>query len=895
VTSWHTISAEEAVRTLGTDSVAGLSSAEAARRLSQYGPNELTERRGKNPWRILLGQLTSFMVVLLIVAAAVSVFLGDKADAAAILAIVLLNSLIGFRQEYRAEKAMEALKKLAVPTVRVRRGARLEEISARELVPGDVVLLSEGNLLPADCRILESVNLRIREAALTGESEAAEKTPEPLSEKDLPLGDRRNMVFLGTVVAFGRATAVVTGTGMSTELGSIARMIQEVRREPTPLQRRLGQLGRTLSVLSMVLVGVVFSAGLLRGEDVNLLFLTAVSLAVAAVPEGLPAVVTIALALGAQRMLRRNALIRKLPAVETLGTVTVICCDKTGTLTGNRMEVAVLDAAGSRIDLSETSAGSAPIPPEALLLLSGGALCNDAVMEEGGRGDPPFPPAGDPTEAALAAAAARCGLRKEDLERAFPRAAEAPFDPSRRRMTTVHRCLAPLPFFPDGAPFLAFTKGAVDGLLAVSGSVWRGGRAEPMDGSQRARIESACDRMAQEGLRVLGVGFRPLRTLPGPGTGDARLERELTFIGMAGLIDPARPGVKEAVRTCRAAGIRPVMITGDHPLTARRIASDLGISAEGRVLTGRDLSGMSGRELEAQVEEVSVYARVAPEQKLKIVTALQNRGHVVAMTGDGVNDAPALKKADIGVAMGRGGTDAAKEASDMVLLDDNFATIVGAVEEGRVLYDNIRKFIRYLLVSNFGEILVMVLAPFLGMPLPLLPLQILWINLVTDGLPALALAVEPAEKGAMHRPPRPPTERILGQGMGLRILGGGALMGLVALGAGYAYWSGGQGHWQTMVFSILTFTQMGNVLALRSGRESLFRAGLLSNRLLLAAVALTVAMQLTVVYLPLLQGIFRTVPLGGKDLAVCLVASSAVFWAIELDKLRARRDKVLPG
>jgi Ca2+-transporting ATPase len=462
-------------------------------------------------------------------------------------------------------------------------------------------------------------------------------------------------------------------------------------------------------------------------------------------------------------------------------------------------------------------------------------------------------------------------------------------------MTTVHRSLAPLPFFPEGDPFLAFTKGAVDGLLAESGSVWRGGRVEPMDDTQRARIEAAHDRMAREGLRVLGVAFRPLRTLPGPGTGDALLERELTFVGMAGMIDPARPGVKEAVQTCRAAGIRPVMITGDHPLTARRIASDLGLSAGGRVLTGRDLSGMSGRELEAQVEEVSVYARVAPEQKLKIVTALQNRGHVVAMTGDGVNDAPALKKADIGVAMGRGGTDVAKEASDMVLLDDNFATIVGAVEEGRVLYDNIRKFIQYLLVSNLGEILVMVLAPFLGMPLPLLPLQILWINLVTDGLPALALAVEPAEKGAMRRPPRPPTERILGQGMALRILGGGALMGLVALGTGYAYWHGGERHWQTMVFSVLTFTQMGNVLALRSGRESLFRAGLLSNRLLLAAVALTVAMQLMVVYLPPLQGIFRTAPLGGKDLAICLLVSSVVFWAIEMDKLRASRGKVLPG
>ncbi len=895
MTVWHTLAAEEVVRGLRTDADAGLASAEVARRLSEHGPNELVERGAKSPWRILWGQLTSFMVVLLIVAAVVSAFLGDKADAAAILAIVLLNSLIGFRQEYRAEKAMEALKKLAVPTVRVRRGARLEEISARELVPGDIVLLSEGNLLPADCRILESANLRIRESALTGESEAVEKTPETLSEEDLPLGDRRNMAFLGTAVAFGRGSAVVTGTGMSTELGSIARMIQEVRREPTPLQRRLGQVGRTLVVLSLVLVGVVFTAGLLRGEDLTLLFLTAVSLAVAAVPEGLPAVVTITLALGAQRMLKRNALIRKLPAVETLGAVTVICCDKTGTLTGNRMEVAVLDAAGGRIDLAEASAGYAPLVPEALLLLAAGALCNDSVMEEGREGGPPFPVSGDPTEAALAAAAARFGLRKDELERAFPRAAEAPFDPSRRRMTTAHRCLAPLPFFPEGAPCIAFTKGAVDGMLAMSGSVWRGGQAEPMDGAQRARIEAAHNRMAQEGLRVLGVGFRPLRALPEPGTCDARLEQGLTFVGMAGMIDPARPGVKEAVQTCQAAGIRPVMITGDHPLTARRIASDLGIAAEGRVLTGRDLSGMSGRELEAQVEQVSVYARIAPEQKLKIVTALQNRGHVVAMTGDGVNDAPALKKADIGVAMGRGGTDVAKEASDIVLLDDNFATIVGAVEEGRVLYDNIRKFIQYLLVSNFGEILVMVLAPFLGMPLPLLPLQILWINLVTDGLPALALAVEPAEKGTMRRLPRPPTERILGQDMGLRILGGGALMGLVALGAGYAYWRGGQGYWQTMVFSILTFAQMGNVLALRSGRESFFRAGLLSNRPLLAAVALTVAMQLMVVYLPFLQGIFRTVPLGGKDLAVCLFTSTAVFWGIELDKLRIRRGKVLPG
>ncbi len=747
MTAWHSMPSEEVVRRLRADAAAGLSSAEAARRLASFGPNAIVESAGRSPWRIFLDQLISAMMVLLLFAAAVSAYLGDVADAAAILAIVILNALLGFRQEYRAERAISALKKLTVPVVRSRRDDRIRDIPATELVPGDVVLLSEGNLVPADCRILESVNLGVREAALTGESEAVEKTADALTGDDLPVGDRRNMVFMGTLVAFGRGTALVTETGMSTELGSVARLIQEVRREPTPLQRRLGEFGRTLAVLSLALVAVVFSLGLLRGEDPKLLFLTAVSLAVAAVPEGLPAVATIALALGAQRMLRRNALLRRLPSVETLGTVTVICSDKTGTLTGNRMEVVHIEAGGGRF-----GPGAAPppdLPGEASLLLAAGALCNDATAET----------EGDPTESALVAAAARCGLGKKDLERALPRVREAPFDSARRRMTTVHRRGEDLPFLPSDAPFLAFTKGAVEGLLPLSRHVWTEGRLEPLDKAWRERIEAAGDRMAQQGMRVLGLAWRPFDDLPPPGTPAAAMERDMVFLGLAGLIDPARPGVQQAVRTCETAGIRPVMITGDHPLTALRIASDLGISAKGRVLTGRDLAGMSAEELAAHVEEVSVYARIAPEQKLSIVSALQRRGHVVAMTGDGVNDAPALKKADIGVAMGRAGTDVAKEAADMVLLDDNFATIVAAVEEGRVLYDNLRKFIQYLLMSNLGEILVMLLAPLLGMPLPLLPLQILWINLVTDGLPALALAVEPAEKDVMRRPPLPPRAR----------------------------------------------------------------------------------------------------------------------------------------
>jgi Ca2+-transporting ATPase len=859
------------------------------------------------------------MVVILIIAAGVSIILGDIKDAVAILAIVVLNALLGFTQEYRAEKAIAALKKLAVPTVKVRRDGHLVEKSARELVVGDVVLLEAGNLVPADGRILESVNLRVQEATLTGESEPIEKETRTFIGENLPLGDRRNMVYMGTVITYGRGQAVITATGMQTELGHIATMLQTVESEPTPLQKRLDKLGHTLAIVALAIVAVVFVLGLWRGEDWRVMLLTAVSMAVAAVPEGLPAVVTIALALGAQRMLQRRALIRKLPAVETLGSVTVICSDKTGTLTENRMTVTVLDVANQRVDVIATlredkpigqwQAGSAAMSQTQTalrLMLIGGALCNDATLELDDKKPGSFHVVGDPTEGALVVAAARYGMDKTALEQAYPRVAEVPFDAERKRMTTVHQLPQPQSQqtnleFGIGelgiSDYLAFTKGAVDKLLEVTTYVWMNGRREPLSDELRARIVEANNQLARQGMRVLGVAFRPLDAPP-QNSARHQVERELTFIGLIGMIDPARPEVKAAVQTCQTAGIKPIMITGDHPLTAQTIARDLNIAAAdlplggSRILTGQDLSQLSTAELENVVENVSVYARVAPEHKLKIVQALQKRGHIVAMTGDGVNDAPALKQADIGVAMGLVGTDVAKEAADMVLLDDNFATIVAAVEQGRVIYDNIRKFIKYLMTTNSGELWVMLLAPFLGMPLPLLPLQILWMNLVTDGLPALALGVEPAERNVMRHPPYRPHENILGRGMGWHIVWVGFLMGMLVLGSGYLYWRAGDTHWQTLAFTTLTLAQMAHVLAIRSDYDSLFRIGLLSNKLLLGAVAVTFLLQLAIIYAPIMQAIFQTHALPFSDLLISLLLSSLVFVAVEVEKWRRRRKNL---
>jgi len=906
MTDWYRTEGADVLSDLKTRLGQGLAQAEAERRLAEYGPNELIERGVKSPWRILWEQLTAVMVVILIVSAVISAFLGDYEDAIAIMAIVVLNAILGFTQEYRAEKAMAALKKLAVPTVKVRRDGQVREISARELVPGDIVLLEAGVLVPADGRLVECMNLRTQEAALTGESEPVEKHPNALAGIDLSLGDRKNMVYMGTVVTYGRGLAVVTETGMHTELGHIAEMIQTVEREPTPLQRRLEQLGRGLAIAALAIVTVVFVLGLLRGEDARLMFLTAISMAVAAVPEGLPAVVTIALALGAQRMLKRQALIRKLPAVETLGSVTFICSDKTGTLTENRMTVTVLDVMGEtqRVDTllrdgtpvldADLVPGERPQVRSLGLLVKAAALCNDATLTTtttDGDSDE-YQAIGDPTEGALVVAAAQLGLVKSQLDQRWPRVAEAPFTSERKRMTTIHQVNVS-PEQTDApwrdAPFVAFCKGAVDGMLEITSQVWTGDRAAPVTDDLRQRILAANDRLAQDGQRVLGVAFRPSSTRPATAD-EAELEREMTFVGLIGMIDPPRAEVKDAVQTCKTAGIRPVMITGDHPLTAQHIARELSIAADGRALTGQELARMSVEELEDVVEQVPVYARVSPEHKLKIVQALQDRGHIVAMTGDGVNDAPALKKADIGVAMGITGTDVSKEAADMVLLDDNFATIVNAVEEGRVIYDNIRKFIKYTMTSNSGEIWVMLLAPFLGMPLPLLPLQILWVNLVTDGLPGLALTVEPAERGTMRRPPHHPQENIFGRGMGRHILWVGVLMGLVSLSMGFWAWNTGRQDWQTMVFTTLTLSQMGHALAIRSGRDSLFKIGLLSNRALLGTVLLTFALQMGVVYVPSFQDLFETVALPPVDLAISLALSTVVFWGVELEKWLLRRN-----
>ncbi len=900
---WHTLEPHDVAARLQADLNDGLTDQEAARRLARYGPNELQTYGAKSRWQILREQLTGTMVAMLIAAAAVSAALGDYKDTVAILAIVALNTILGFTQEYRAEQAMVALKRLAVPTVKVRRGGRVSDIPARHLVTGDIVLLEAGNLVPADLRVLDAVHLRIQEASLTGESEPVEKTAQALEHPDLPLGDRANMAYMGTTVTYGRGVGVVAETGMRTELGRIAAMLQTVGAEPTPLQRRMDQLGRQLGAAALLIVAAIFLAGLLRGQDLKLMFLTAVSLAVAAVPEGLPAVVTIALSLGAQRMLKRRALIRKLPAVETLGSVTAICSDKTGTLTENQMTVTVLDVAGHQVRVTEDQdvVWALRDRPALALLLAGGALCNDALLEADPDGGSGFRVVGDPTEGALVAAAAWFGLQKFDLDTVLVRAGEVPFDSSRKRMTTIHRAppressipiaLRPVERgFPRSQwpPYIAFTKGAVGSLLEVCGHLWVDTNSQPLTAAWRDRIVRASDQLAADGMRVLGVAFRPLPSRPASSQAED-LERDLVFVGMTGITDPPRPEVKRAILSAARAGIRPIMITGDHPLTAQHVAREIGIASDGRVLTGRDLDRLSVQDLEGLVDEVSIYARVSPEHKLKIIEALQHRGHIVAMTGDGVNDAPALRKADVGVAMGVTGTDVAREAADIVLLDDNFATIVAAVEEGRTIYDNIRKFVRYLVTSNSGEIIVMAAAPFLGMPLPLLPLQILWINLVTDGPPALALSVEPAEPDVMRRPPYPPVETVLSRGMGWYVVAVGSFMGLLSLGLGYAYWRVANPHWQTMVFTSLTFAQMAHILAIRSERVSLFKLGLRSNTLLLAAVALTIVLQLAVVYLPFLQQVFQTSALPAKDLVLCVLLSSTVAVAIETAKWLGHR------
>lgn len=899
---------------LNSDARRGLSETEAVERLKKYGPNVTRETGARSPWLIFFEQFKATMVLILIAAAVVAGLLGSWKDTIAIGAIVVLFALVGFVQEYRAEQAIAALKKLAVPFVRTLRGGQLRETASSDLVPGDMILLETGNLVPADARVIESVNLRVQESALTGESEPIEKITAPMTQPDLGLGDRRNMLYMGTVVTYGRGRAVVTGTGMQTELGKIAQLISDVRGEQTPLQKKLDQLGRMLAVVGITVAAAIVALGLVRGDSLTHLLLTGVSVAVAVVPEGLPAVVTITLALGAQRMLKRQALIRKLPAVETLGSVTVICSDKTGTLTENRMTVIALDVAGHRVELDQELVRNAPslvsytqtLAPDAeitqgqalTLLLAGGALCNDATLSrETAEGK--YRALGDPTEGALVIAAAQFGLWKEELERTLPRVAELPFDSDRKRMTTVHDIAQYARESPDIAahvfenkPFAQFTKGSVDGLIAVSNRFWMNGRVNAMDNATRKKILEANHDLASHGIRVLGLAFRPLDN-GGESSAAPALENDLIFVGLFGMIDPPRLEVRDAVTTCKTAGIRPVMITGDHPLTAIQIARQLGIADDNsRAITGQELEKMSVQELEAVVDVVPVYARVSPEHKLKIVQALQNRGHIVSMTGDGVNDAPALRRADVGVAMGITGTDVSKEASDIVLLDDNFATIVSAVEEGRVIYDNLRKFIKFSIAGNIGKVSVMLLAPFIGTAVPLLPLQLLWLNVLTDGLLGLGLGVEQAERGVMKRAPYSPQAPVLSAPAIAHITWVGLLIAALALGVGYYYDIVlNVPQWQTMIFTTLAFAQIFQAFAVRSTDTSVFRLSLLSNPLLLITASVVLLLQLGVLYVPFLQTFFNTVPLNAYDLTVCAGLGSIVLFAIELEKWWNRRGE----
>ena len=898
---WHALPVEDVMARLGTGPN-GLSQEEAERRLEQYGPNELREEEKRSVLLLFLRQFKSFLILILLIAVALSLATGwvktggnlmaaheELVDAITITAIVMACAILGFVEEYRSERALELLKEMAAPTARVIRDGKEEVIPAREIVPGDIIVLHMGDKVPADLRLIEEANLRIDEAVLTGESIPVDKEVYPLPA-DTPLPDRINMAFSGTTVVYGRGKGVVVATGMATEFGKIAAMVQEIKQETTPLEKRMAEVGRWLGALCLAVCFVIAGLGILRGYEVIEMILWGISLAVAAVPEALPAVVTGALAVGVWEMAKRRALVRRLPAVETLGCTSVICSDKTGTMTKGEMTVKRIYYAGRFIEISGVGyepkggfflLGSKemidPLADEGLsLLLRAAALCNDAslVLEDGR-----YVIRGDTTEGALVVLAAKAGLNVEEERKRLPRIDEVPFTSERKRMTTIHE-------LPDGTVH-AYMKGAPEIVLEKCDYIWDEGGPRPMTEADRERIIAANEEMASLALRNLAIAYKPLDEKRSKYDESVEME-DFIFLGIVGMMDPPREEVRRAIGLCKKAGIKVSMVTGDHLLTAVAVAKELDMDV-GQALTGAELDKLSDEEFKHVVEEVSIYARVSPEHKVRIVDALKEKGHVVAMTGDGINDAPALKKADIGVAMGITGTDVTKEASDMVLADDNFATIVAAVEEGRRIYDNIKKYLAYLMRCNIAEILIMVVAFILGFPLPLTAAQILWVNLTTDGLPALALGLDPAEPDVMARPPRDPKESVFSQEVKLYltvipIAMTGALMATLAF-----FMAQGELMARSVFFLSMILMELACALNGRSLKKPIWRVGALKNRFLLASVAISALMTIPLFYTPVLNEAFKVVAIGLDGWIWAIGLSVALFASVEMAKVVAER------
>lgn len=882
--TWHTKTIEQAVEKLASKAT-GIGQAEAAERLTKYGPNEIKAAQRISAWNILIDQFKNVLILILLGATVISLFLGHGIESIVIAVIVLFAVLLGFIQEYRAERAIEALREMAAPTAKVIRDGKEFQVPAREVVPGDIVVLHTGDRIPADGRLVESVNLQVEEAALTGESVPVEKHADPLSTADLPVGDRRNMVYAGTAVTYGRGRALIVATAMQTEFGKIAQLLQTVETGKTPLQQNLDRVGTVLARVAFVVVAIIVALGLLRGQPFIEMLIFGIALAVAVVPEALPAVVTISLAIGVQKMVKRHALIRRLPAVETLGSTSVICSDKTGTLTKDEMTVRKVYVAGKTYNVSGSGYaprgefslnGSGPTKPtdELRHILTAAVLASDAVLLPDENKDNDWDIKGDPTEGALVVAAAKAGLEKETLDAQFPRRQEIPFTSETKRMTTLHETA-------EGV--VAYTKGAPEVILENCDHILTANGVKPLDDATRQEIVTVAREMASNALRVLGIASKSNAELKTD-------QHDMTFLGLAGMIDPPRPEAKQAIVVCEQAGIRPVMITGDHPVTAEAVARELGLLKRGRVVTGAELNDISDEDFKREVEDIEVYARVSPAHKLRVVTALQANHHIVAMTGDGVNDAPALKKADIGIAMGITGTDVTKEAAEMTLTDDNFASIVAAVEEGRGVFGNIKKYLMYLLSSNIGEIGLMAGSALLGLPIPLTAVQILYVNLATDGLPALALSIDPPEKDLMKRRPRNPRTGIFTRPVVSLMVAGGVWSTVINLSL-FA-WALGSGRSleeaMTMTFVSLVLIQFFKAYNFRSDRHSVLNRPF-ENKWLNIAILWEIVLLLLIVYVPALHEPFNTFSLPWMDWLIVLALSLTISPILEFVKWMERK------